>query len=184
MKQDLTSAERSELAFIYTLAKKLKQTPDERLQAVALDEIDREQPALQNFGRFLYLHGKYDQPQLKEIIRFIILVWWYYKDRLKVPHVKIADPLYLKMRKEFETFLEQLKGKSEAEIKRLMHDYLKNYPGRFLYGYLQGTVYTDKSSRLFSLSREEKTFLLNSFKIMMDCFESLVDRSIIPSHLN
>jgi hypothetical protein len=181
MKQDLTKSERPELTFIYALTTRLKKTPDKELQNLALNEMDREQPALQNFGRSLYLTGKYNRDQQVEIIRLLILMWWYYKDRLKVPHVKIADPLYLKMKAEYEAFMSQMTGKSNEHNNQLMEDYLKNYPGRFLYGYFQGTIYSDESSKLFSLPREGKAFLLSGFKIMMDCFESLVDRSKVSA---
>ncbi len=184
MKKDYTEAEKAELAFIYVLARKLKNTPDRRLQEVALDEMDREQPAMQNFGRFIYLNGKYTQQQLVEIMRLLILIWWYYKDRLKVPHEKIADPLFLKMKAAYESLLAQINERSPDQGKQLLHDYMRTYPGRLLYGYMQGTMYDDRSSKLFSLPRDVKRLLLSNIKIMMDCFESLVDRSVTTSNLN
>jgi len=184
MQQVLTEAEKSEQAFIYILARRLKNTPDQRLQDVALDEMDREQPALQNFGRFLYLNGKYTQQQLIEIMRLLILIWWYYKDRLKIPHEKIKDPLFLKMKAEYESLLARINEKSPDQGKQLMHDYLKSYPGRILYGYMKGTIFNDKTSKLFSLPREVKSLLLSNIKIMMDCFESMVDRSAPAANLN
>jgi hypothetical protein len=93
MKPDFTKAEKKEMVFIHALADTLKKFPDNMLQDVALNEMDKEQPPLQNLARFFYLKGKYSPDQMTAIVRLCILMWWYYKDRLKVPHVKIAESL-------------------------------------------------------------------------------------------
>ena len=183
MKPDFTKAEKKELAFIHVLADILKKLPDSKLQDVALNEMDKEQPALQNLARFFYLKGNYSPDQMTAIIRLCILMWWYYKDRLKVPHVKIADALFLKKKAEYDDFIKRTYGKSKAQNNYLMEENLKDHSGRFLLGYIHALIYREKSSAFMSLPSEQKVIVSINFRVMIDCFESLTDRSIVPVYL-
>lgn len=184
MEKQFTLAEQADLALLYEIITKINMSSDDQLQGLALDEMDKKQPALHNLARFLYLQKKFSMDQMMEITRLIVLTWLYYKDKLKVPNVKIADPLYVEMRKKYEAFTDKMKGKSAEHNKQMMDDYLKDYPGRFLYGQIHRIIFSEKDNKLASLSNADKTFLLSNFKIMMDCFETIVDRPASLSHFN
>jgi len=184
MKNPFTPAETAELAVIYEIIKKLKGATDQELQGLALNEMDKKQPALQNLARFLYMEKRFSMEQMMEITRLLILIWLYYKDRLRDPDIKIADPLYVEMRKKHELLMSGMDGKSAEHNKRTLNDHLKVYPGRFLYGQIQQDIFHGKSNALSTLPKVDKAYLLSHLKIIMDCFESLTDRSSTVSHLN
>lgn len=166
-------AEQAELAQIYIYWTKLVKAPDSQLKVLALNEIDKKQPALQNLARFLYLTKKFTIKQMMEITRLITLVWWYYKDRLEKDSPRIAEPLYVRKRIEWELFMEKMEGKGPKENKTSLEEHLKNYPARLLYGVIRGLIQNETTGILSSLSGSDKTYLLIHFKIIMDCFESL-----------
>gem|GEM_PF-3281049 len=184
MQINLTQAEEAELAVIYQFMIKLNDASNEELYGLALDEMDKKQPALQNLGRFLYQTKKFSMEQLWQITRLLILVWWYYKPWLKDQTKKIDDPLYVEMRKKWEVFEGKMKGKSRVDNKRMMDEMLKKYPARLLYGQIHRTIFMEKGSSFYTLSKPDKTYLLIHFKIIMDCFEALADRSIGSFNLN
>jgi len=184
MEMQFTPAESAELALIYEILNKLKSASDQDLKGLALDEMDKKQPALQNLARFLYMEKKFSMEQMLEITRLLVLIWLYYKDRLSDPKIKITDPLYVEMRKKHELLMDGMHGKSAEHNKKVLNDHLKVYPGRFLYGQVQQAVFHEKSNKLSTLSKKNKAYLLSHLKIIMDCFESLTDRSSTVSHLN
>ncbi|MBN9385990.1 MAG: hypothetical protein J0H74_34860 [Chitinophagaceae bacterium] len=173
MNKEFTPAEKAELALIYEIVTKVKKASDRELKGLVLDEMDKKQPALQNLARFLYMEKKFSMEQMMDITRLLILIWLYYKDRLRDPSVKIADPLYVEMRKKHESLMDEMNGKNAEHNKSLLVDHLKVYPGRFLYGQIQHAIFHNKSNKLSTLSRANKAYLLSHLKIIMDCFESL-----------
>ena len=184
MEKEFKLAEQADLALLSEIITKIDMSSDDQLQDLALDEMDKKQPALHNLARFLYLQKEFSMDQMMEITRLLVLVWLYYKEKRKVPNVKIADPLYVEMRKKYEAFTDKMDGKSAEHNKHLMDDYLKEYPGRFLYGQLHRIIFSEKDNKLASLSQADKAFLMSNFKIMMDCFETMVDRPATLSHFN
>jgi len=184
MEKQFTPAESAELALIYEIIKKLKGASDDDLKVLALDEMDKKQPALQNVARFLYMEKRFSMEQMIDIMRLLILIWLYYKDRLRDPNIKIADPLYVEMRKKYELLIGGMDGKSAEHNKRMLNDHLKEYPGRFLYGQVQQAIFHEKSNKLSTLPKVDKAYLLSHLKIIMDCFESLADRSSTVSQFN
>ena len=184
MQEQYTIAEKAELALIHEILTKIRDTSDDELGALALDEMDRKQPALQNLARFLYMQKKFSIEQMMEITRLLAFIWLYYKDRLKVPNIKIADPLYNEMRKKHEALLAGMEGGKDKHSKQILEDHLKVYPARFLYGQVHQAIFIDKSNSLSAVAKADKAFLLSNLKIIMDCFETLVDRSATLSHFN
>ena len=122
--------------------------------------------------------------QMMQITRLMILVWWYYKPWLKNENKKIEEPLYLEMRKKHEAFEKKMAGNSREYNKQMMDEMLKNYPGRLLYGQIHRTIFMEKANSFSKLPKATKAFLVSYFKIIMDCFEALVDRTIGTARLN
>lgn len=184
MERKFTLDEQAELAFIYEITTQLEACSDKELKGLALDEMDKKQPALQNLARFLYMENKFTMDQMMEITRLLILIWLYYKDKLKQPPIKIADPLYVEMRTKHEALMGKISSKNRLKNKQTLEDHLKEFPGRLLYGRLHAIVFVETTNKLATLSKANKAYLLSHFKIMMDCFETLRDRSIVSGHLN
>ena len=111
-------------------------------------------------------------------------VWWYYNRWVKGENRKIDDPLYVEMRKKYDAFMDKLEAGSRAHNKQKMEDMLKDYPARMLYGQIHRSIFMEKTNNLSTLSKADKAYLLSHFKIIMDCFETLVDRSIGTFNLN
>jgi len=176
MEIKLTAAEVVELARIHVDMNLLYLAPDEALNDMALNEIEKEQPILKNLAYFLYQTKKFSMEQMMEISRLLIVIYWYYKNWSNIGNKKIGGPLYDEMRMRHDAFEAKFTGKSAAKVKQMVQANIEKFPGRVLYGEIQRTLFKERTNSLATASKANKHMLITIFKITMDCFESLIDR--------
>src|SRR6186713_42634 len=164
---DANPEEKAQLAKIYVYRKKLDKAKTKELPVLALNEMDARQPALQNMVHFLYLSKKFTMPQMMDITRMVILMWWFYREKSTSETTKIADALYVEKRKLHEAFLHRLKGNSPERQSQLVLEQMKTLSGQLLYRHFLAMLYEEKNT-LATLSAEDKSYLMSHYKIMMD----------------
>lgn len=171
---DLTSYDKKELALIFGFLNRLENLTNAELPKEALNEMDKKQPALQNMALFFNKTGKFSEKQMMTITRLLILIWWVYKEKLPPDHPKIDDALFSQIKEDHQAWIKEITSLGAEKERKAFAYFLETYPPRWLYGQVQGKLFVEKDSPLYTLSNDDKHFLLTNIHILIDCFEIVV----------